>query len=146
MSGRGYRRLVSPAEHTLTPDERAAARAFLQRSEVRLSTLHRIVTALLSGAGVLVLLPALGRDAIVGVMRSLLTADGTAMHRLIAGIVAVTLALVLIVVWMLLVEITRPTSTGPVPCSVSSVPVIVTSSLRSPRSSTAWPATHCGSR
>ena len=98
---------MSPVEQTLTPDERAAARAFLQRSEVRLSTLHRIVTALLSGAGVLVLLPALGRDAIVGVMRALLGADGTAMHRVIAGIVAVTLTLVLIVVWMLLVEITR---------------------------------------
>lgn len=91
----------------LTPDERAAMRAFLQRSEVRLSTVHRIATALLSGAGVLVLVPALGRDGIVNVMRALLDAQGTAVHRVIAVMVAVTLVLVLIVVWMLLVEITR---------------------------------------
>ena len=40
----------------LEPDERAAIRAFLQRSEVRLSTVHRVATALLSGAGLMVLL------------------------------------------------------------------------------------------
>ena len=95
------------AETALTPDERAAMRAFLQRSEVRLGTVHRIATALLSGAGVLVLVPALGRDGIVNVMRALLDAQGTVMHRVIALMVAVTLALVLVVVWMLLVEITR---------------------------------------
>lgn len=45
----------------LSPDERAAARAFLQRCEVRLSTLHRVATALLSGAGLVVLLLAFVR-------------------------------------------------------------------------------------
>ena len=82
----------------LTPDERAAMRAFLQRSEVRLGTVHRIATALLSGAGVLVLVPALGRDGIVNVMRALLDAQGTVMHRVIALMVGVTLALVLVAV------------------------------------------------
>jgi len=39
---------------TVSPDERAAMRAYLQRCEVRLSTVHRVATALLSGAGILV--------------------------------------------------------------------------------------------
>lgn len=39
------------------PDARNAMRAFLQRSEVRLSTMHRIANAFLSGAGLLVLFP-----------------------------------------------------------------------------------------
>jgi hypothetical protein len=50
-------------EPKLTPDERAAIRAFLQRSEVRLSTMHRVGGAFLSGAGLLALLPILARDA-----------------------------------------------------------------------------------
>ena len=53
-------------------DERAAMRGFLQRCEVRLSTMHRVATALLSGAGILVLLPALERDAVLQVLRALL--------------------------------------------------------------------------
>ena len=57
----------------LTIDERAAARAYLQRSEVRLSTVHRVATALLSGAGIMVLLPVVGRDAVVEVLRHLFT-------------------------------------------------------------------------
>ena len=53
----------------LTADERAAMRAFLQRCDVRLSTMHRVATALLSGAGILVLLPAVERDAVLQVLR-----------------------------------------------------------------------------
>ena len=37
----------------------AGARAFLQRGEVRLSTVHRVAGVLLGGAGLLLLLPAL---------------------------------------------------------------------------------------
>ena len=59
-----------PADDSIRP----GIRAFLQRCEVRLSTIHRVATALLSGAGILVLLPALQRDAIETVLRSLLTA------------------------------------------------------------------------
>ena len=59
-------------EGSLTTDERAAMRAFLQRCDVRLSTMHRVATALLSGAGILVLLPAVERDAVLQVLRSLL--------------------------------------------------------------------------
>jgi hypothetical protein len=46
---------------TQTIDEKAnreAMRAFLQRSEVRLSTMHRVASAFLGGAGLLILFPA----------------------------------------------------------------------------------------
>ena len=66
-----------PADLSYTADERAAMRAFLQRCEVRLSTMHRVATALLSGAGILVLALA-GRpqadattDAVLGADASL---------------------------------------------------------------------------
>ena len=62
----------------LTADDRAAMRAFLQRSEVRLSSVHRAATALLSGAGVLVLLPALiGVIAVVRLGHSAFVIDAT---------------------------------------------------------------------
>lgn len=91
----------------LTEDERVALRAYLQRAEVRLSTVHRTATALLSGAGVLVLLPALGRDAIVEVVGTLLDAAATPARVLLAGSVLVVLAAILMVIWLLLVELTR---------------------------------------
>ena len=61
------------APSLLSADERAAVRAYLQRGEVRLSTVHRVATALLSGAGLMVLLPVVGRDAVVDVARHLLS-------------------------------------------------------------------------
>jgi hypothetical protein len=91
----------------LNSEDRAAMRAFLQRSDVRLSTIHRTATSLLSGAGVLVLLPALGRDAIVNVLQQLVSADGTQLHWFLASAVVATLCLSLVVVWLLFVEITR---------------------------------------
>jgi hypothetical protein len=66
---------VEPSAQSMSLDERAAIRAFLQRSEVRLSTMHRVASALLSGAGLMVLLPAVERDAVIDVLRSLLTGD-----------------------------------------------------------------------
>lgn len=88
-------------------DERAALRAYLQRSEVRLSTIHRTATALLSGAGVLVLLPALGRDSVVTVLRGLFTSASSPLHLTLAALVVLTLGLALAVVWLLLFELTR---------------------------------------
>jgi hypothetical protein len=44
--------------------ERTAIRAFLQRTEVRQSTLHRIATAFVSGAGLLFLFPIFMRDVV----------------------------------------------------------------------------------
>lgn len=49
---------------TVLPDEQArfALRAFIQRAETRLSTMHGIAGAFIGGAGLLVLLPVLYRD------------------------------------------------------------------------------------
>jgi len=91
----------------LTEDERVALRAFLQRAEVRLSTVHRTATALLSGAGVLVLLPALGRDAIVEVVGALLDDGLTPVRVLLALATLVVLGSILVVIWLLLIELTR---------------------------------------
>lgn len=82
-------------------------RGFLQRCEVRLSTMHRVATALLSGAGILVLLPAVERDAIVQVMRSLLVGPISWSRGLLAVAVASSLALALVVLWLVIIELTR---------------------------------------
>ena len=91
----------------LSTDERAAMRAFLQRSEVRISTIHRTFTALLSGAGVLVLLPAVGRDSVVNVVRPLLGSPDSPLHLTLAVLVALMLLLAFIAIWLLLYEIAR---------------------------------------
>jgi len=52
--------------------ERAAMRANLQRCEVRLSSLHRIATAFISGAGLLLLIPIFFKDVIDNIMVVLL--------------------------------------------------------------------------
>ena len=62
---------MNEADTTLTAEDRDALRAFLQRSEVRLSTIHRVATALLSGAGLMVLWPAFARDGVAAVLRTL---------------------------------------------------------------------------
>lgn len=50
----------------LTEAERAAARGFIQRCEVRLSTQHRVATAFIGGAGLLLLIPIFLRDIVDG--------------------------------------------------------------------------------
>lgn len=58
------------------PDINAGMRAYLQRAEVRLSTMHRVAGAFLSGAGLLILLPAFLRDVFSGILQALLNFDG----------------------------------------------------------------------
>ncbi len=91
----------------LTTDERAAARAFVARCEVRLSTFHRIAVGMLSGAGLLVILPVVARDSVVGVLRSLLI-DGIALSdaALIVGVIAM-LAVPASALWLLFADLTR---------------------------------------
>jgi hypothetical protein len=91
----------------VSDDERAAMRAFLQRCEVRLSTMHRAATALLSGAGILVLLPAVERDSIIQVMRSLLSGGLTWPRGLAAAGIAMSILLSLAALWLVIVELTR---------------------------------------
>ncbi len=57
----------------LTTDERNAMRSYLQRAEVRLSTLHRVATAFIGGAGMLVLLPVFFKEEIVVLIKLFLT-------------------------------------------------------------------------
>jgi hypothetical protein len=51
-----------------TDDVKTAQRAYLQRAEVRLSTMHRIASAFVSGAALLILLPLFLRDALSPIM------------------------------------------------------------------------------
>ncbi len=91
----------------LTTDERAAARAFVARCEVRLSTFHRIAVGMLSGAGLLVVLPVVARDSVSGVLRSLLIDGiGAADIALVVGVVAM-LAVPVVALWLLFADLTR---------------------------------------
>ncbi len=56
-------------EHEPTSDERNAMRAYLQRTEVRLSTLHRIAVAFIGGAGLLLLFPIFFKDEFAALLR-----------------------------------------------------------------------------
>lgn len=92
---------------SLTADERAAARAFVARCEVRLSTFHRIAVGLLSGAGLLVVLPVVARDSVSGVLRALLIDSvGVSDVALVIGVVAM-LAVPVAALWLLFADLTR---------------------------------------
>ena len=92
---------------SLTIDERAAARAFVARCEVRLSTFHRIAVGMLSGAGLLVVLPVVARDSVSGVLRSLLIGGiGVADVALAVGVIAM-LAVPVVALWLLFADLTR---------------------------------------
>ncbi|MGQ9908439.1 MAG: hypothetical protein ACUVS2_06340 [Candidatus Flexifilum sp.] len=60
---------AATAEIPFEKGDRDAMRAYLQRTEVRLSTLHRIATAFINGAGLLILFPIFFREEIVTVTR-----------------------------------------------------------------------------
>jgi hypothetical protein len=102
------RMTISASDGTsLTSDERAAARAFVARCEVRLSTFHRIAVGMLSGAGLLVVLPVVARDSVSGVLRSLLIDGiGVADVALAVGVVAM-LAVPVVALWLLFADLTR---------------------------------------
>lgn len=90
-----------------TADDRAAMRAYLQRCDVRLSTVHRVATALLSGAGILVLLPAVERDTVLQVVRALLAGPVTWSRGLLVTAVVLSIMLALVVLWLVIIELTR---------------------------------------
>lgn len=94
-------------ELVLTGEERAAARAFVARCEVRLSTFHRIAVGLLSGAGLLVVLPVVARDSVAGVLRSLvIDGIGPSDVALVIAVVAM-LAVPVTALWLLFADLTR---------------------------------------
>ena len=91
----------------LTADERAAARAFVARCEVRLSTLHRIAVGLLSGAGLLVVLPVVARDSVTGLLRSLsIGTIDVADASLIITVLSI-LGVPAAALWLLFADLTR---------------------------------------
>ncbi len=91
----------------LLPDERAAIRAFLQRCEVRLSTLHRTATALLSGAGLLVVLPIVAKDSMTGIVRSLLIGERSLFDGLLLLAVGAVLLVPGVALWLVFRDLTR---------------------------------------
>ena len=87
---------VPESELTVSDEEsRAAMRAFLQRSEVRLSTIHRVAQALLGGSALILLLPLFLRDAFPKMM-TLIIANYDARQPWIATI-SVGLAATLVI-------------------------------------------------
>ena len=97
----------SPELVPLTADERAATRAFVARCEVRLSTLHRIAVGMLSGAGLLVVLPVVARDSVTGVLRSLVVGEiAPADVALGVGVIAM-LAVPVVALWLLFADLAR---------------------------------------
>ncbi len=60
---------------TISANEKIAMRAYLQRCEVRLSTMQRIAGVFLNGAGLLVLLPVFFKDAITNVLVGISKSD-----------------------------------------------------------------------
>lgn len=103
---------MTPTEEPQTwprtdPESAAAIRAYLQRCEVRLSTVHRVASALLSGAGLIVLFPALAKDSITRILRALLESEHDAPHRLAAFAVITMAVLPLTALWLLLRDLVR---------------------------------------
>ncbi len=99
--------LPSAARSPLTADERAAARAFVARCEVRLSTFHRIAVGMLSGAGLLVILPVVARDAVSGVLRALLIGSVEPSDIALAVAVVAMLTVPAVALWLLFADLTR---------------------------------------
>ncbi len=91
----------------LSPDDRAAARAFVARCEVRMSTLHRIAVGMLSGAGLLVVLPVVARDSVTGILRSLVSGDIDLTRAFLIIAVVAMLALPVTALWWLFRDLTR---------------------------------------
>lgn len=65
-------------------DERNAMRAYLQRAEVRLSTMHRVASAFLGGAGLLILFPVFFNEAIASLLKTLVV-EGRESYRAVAS-------------------------------------------------------------
>ena len=72
----------TPMPDEFTPEQRNAMRQYLQRCEVRLSTLHRIALAFVGGAGLLLLIPVFLKDAIDNIIMVLLVQMGNQFPQL----------------------------------------------------------------
>lgn len=87
----------TPGPQVSDEESRAAMRGFLQRSEVRLSTIHRVGQALLGGSALILLLPLFIRDAFPKMTTLLLaTYDAGQSPVVIAGIATASALCVLL--------------------------------------------------
>jgi hypothetical protein len=89
---------IHASQLTISDEEsRAAMRAFLQRSEVRLSTIHRVAQALLGGSALILLLPLFLRDAFPKMMTVLISSydAGQNLFPIVAIGIAATLVILL---------------------------------------------------
>lgn len=100
---------VAPAPHVFTADERNAMRAYLQRTEVRNSTLHRIAIGFVSGAGLMILIPVFFKEVIDGIIISLLNnIDRVFLPNMKLVDVVVALGMYAMVIYPLIVSLVIP--------------------------------------
>jgi hypothetical protein len=98
------RLIEMPAPDSLPPlseQERNAMRSYIQRAEVRLSTMHRVAVGFISGAGLLFLFPVFFKDAILLIIRELLNYQPPAPPIAGTGGIAVIVAMYLCVLYPL---------------------------------------------
>jgi hypothetical protein len=88
---------IDESELTVSDEEsRAAMRAFLQRSEVRLSTIHRVAQALLGGSALILLLPLFLRDAFPKMMTVLFSAYDAGQNMFAVAAIGLAATLVIL--------------------------------------------------
>ena len=88
---------VPESQLTISDEEsRAAMRAFLQRSEVRLSTLHRVAQALLGGSALILLLPLFLRDTFPKMMTVLISSYDAGQNAFAVAAIGLAAALVIL--------------------------------------------------
>lgn len=100
--------VTEPQAAAFSEAERGAMRAYLQRCEVRLSTLHRVAQAFFGGAGLLVLIPVFFKDAIDNLLIAVLTQVTNHFHSLGGFGIVLTGILFICIIYPLLLSLTIP--------------------------------------
>jgi hypothetical protein len=99
---------VADSVQAFNEAERNAMRGYLQRCEVRLSTLHRIGTAFISGAGLLLLIPVFLKDAIDQMITILLAQTVNQFPVFGTNGLFLTIVLILLLLYPLLLSMCIP--------------------------------------
>ena len=102
VARRAAQLLEDPSPEAISDEERLAMRAFLQRGETRLSTYQRVAGVFLNGAGLLILLPGLSREAMFGMVQFVLSG---AYFLLIPWILSA--AVPILAFWLLLEDLVK---------------------------------------
>ncbi|MBC9783473.1 hypothetical protein H1S01_02970 [Heliobacterium chlorum] len=87
-------------------DERSAMRAYLQRAETRLSTLHRVGGGFLSGSGLLIFFPVFTRDTFLELLNIVVNGGNYSYYVLILSVI-ITFGLQLYALYLLFMDITK---------------------------------------